>query len=102
MRATADALSADETAPGCYVINVNDVPLPMYQALSTESGQVNESAPLMAAVTARFIWPRGVPESEAAVWLQVEYDQDGETIFGWVRVPDGVAEEEIYDGPRCP
>lgn len=96
--ATAAALTADGT--GCYLINLPDLPLPVYAALSTDSRIVAESAPQLAAVTARFVWPPSGTDS--AAWLQVEFADDQGAVFGWVRVPDGAAEDTLYTGPGCP
>jgi hypothetical protein len=92
--ATADALSASETGPGCFVIDLLDVPV--YQVVSTDSRIVADSVPPLAAVTLRYV------DVNQVVWLQVRFTAGSAEVSGWVRVPDGVPEDQIYHGPRCP
>ncbi len=86
--ATADALAAaDETGAGCFVINVSEIMLQVHRSAWSESQLVGESTLKFATVTNRMQYLRG---GEVQVWLQVALDREGETLSGWVRVPEGV------------
>jgi hypothetical protein len=90
-----DALSADITGAGCFVVNLPDAPLPVHALASDNSPVIAESAPRLAAVTNRV--QRG-----GAVWFRVRFTTGAAETDGWVRVPEGVAGTDIYYGPRCP
>ncbi len=96
--ATAAALGTDETTPGCYVVNLLDVALPVYPVVSTDSRPITDSAPRLAVVTGL----RFVDRTSGAVWLQVRFEMDARTLSGWVRVPDDIAADQLFAGPRCP
>ena len=96
--ATADALAADETAPGCYVVNLPDVPLAVYPVVSTDSTPIMNAAPRLTVVTQL----RYQDRSSGAAWVQVRVETGGRMVSGWIRMPDGVTSDQIIAGPRCP
>jgi uncharacterized protein len=96
--ATADGLAADETAPGCYVVNLPDVLLPVYPVVSTDSTPILDAAPRLTVVNKL----RYQDRSSGAEWVQVRVEKDGRMVSGWIQMPRGVTSAQIIAGPRCP
>jgi hypothetical protein len=60
------------------------------------------AVPLMAEVTGRETLS-GAAGGASEIWLEVRVTaEDGSTVSGWVQVPDGVPEDQLYGGPDCP
>ncbi len=96
--ATAAAIILSHLSTGCFVINLPDLALPVYTAPRETGTPLLPAVPRLAAVTQR----RETPEGSGIFWLQVRIATGGSEIVGWVRVPDGVAEADLYTGHDCP
>jgi hypothetical protein len=91
-------LAQDEASTGCVVFPLVGALLPVYLQPSEDSLMLvsNLSERDLAEVTDQL-------QQDTETWIAVRFSSlDGTEIEGWVRIPDGVAAEMIYRGPRCP
>ena len=88
----------DDTTPGCYVVNLPDVSLPVYPVVETDSRPLADSVPRLAVVTGL----RYQDRASGAVWIQVRFETAARTVSGWILMPDGMTSDQLFAGPRCP
>lgn len=93
------AIVAAYLTTGCYIVRVPEAPLAVHRGPSVSLPVILDALPLLAAVDN----VRARPDEEPPVlWLHVTVQQDGETLRGWVRVPEEMPGGALFGGTGCP